>query len=357
MVEQRLTRLRQEMEKRDIPAFLVTSAVNRAYLSGFVGTAGTLLVVPDEAVLFVDFRYTEQAMAQAPECRVVEHGLDVKKDILAYLQSRDIRAIGFEERHVTYGAYAEYAKAWEGVELLPIDGLPEELRQIKDDRELEVMREAAELADAAYLHVLDVIRPGMRETEVALELEWFMRKRGATGASFETIVASGERSALPHGTASERELRANEFVTMDFGAYYKGYCSDLTRTIVLGKADDRHKEIYGIVLEAQMYALEHIRPGMTGREADALARGMIEKYGYGDRFGHSTGHGLGMEIHEAPRLSKLSETVLVPGMVVTVEPGIYIPGFGGVRIEDDVVITESGAERLTRSSKDLVELN
>ena len=155
---------------------------------------------------------------------------------------------------------------------------------------------------------------------------------------------------------ADRTLGPNEFVTMDFGAYYKGYCSDLTRTIVLGKASQRHREIYEIVLEAQMYALERIRPGMSGKEADALARRIIEKYGYGDRFGHSTGHGLGMEIHEAPRLSQRSETVLEPGMVVTVEPGIYIPGFGGARIEDDVVITETGAQRLTLSAKDLVEL-
>ncbi len=356
MFETRLTRLRKFMEEKDIPAFLVNSAVNRAYLSGFAGTAGTLLVVPEEAVLFVDFRYTEQAKEQAPHCRIVEHGLDVKKEIYEYLHSHGIRRIFFEKDHVTYGAYLEYKKAWQGIELCAADGLPERLREIKDEHELEIMREAAKLADEAYEHILGIIRPGMSEREVALELEWFMRKRGAASTSFDTIVASGERSALPHGTASDRKLGPNEFVTMDFGAYYKGYCSDLTRTIVLGKASQRHREIYEIVLEAQMYALERIRPGMSGKEADALARRIIEKYGYGDRFGHSTGHGLGMEIHEAPRLSQRSETVLEPGMVVTVEPGIYIPGFGGVRIEDDVVITETGAQRLTLSAKDLVEL-
>jgi Xaa-Pro aminopeptidase len=187
-------------------------------------------------------------------------------------------------------------------------------------------------------------------------METFMRKGGASGPSFETIVASGERSALPHGVASERVIGTDEFVKLDFGAYYKGYCSDITRTVVVGRASDRHREIYNIVLEAQLYALAHIRPGMTGREADALSRDIIAKYGYGDRFGHSLGHGLGLEIHEAPRLSKLSDTILTPGMTVTVEPGIYLPGFGGVRIEDDIVITESGIKILTSSPKELTEL-
>ena len=181
-----------------------------------------------------------------------------------------------------------------------------------------------------------------------------MRQNGAASVSFETIVASGERSALPHGKASDRVLKSGEFVKFDFGAYYKGYCSDITRTVVLGKPTDKHRQIYDIVLEAQMNALEHMKPGMTGKEADALTRDIIKRYGFGDYFGHSTGHGLGMEVHEAPRLSTLSETVLVPGMTVTVEPGIYLPDFGGVRIEDDVVVTKTGVQRLTQSTKDFI---
>jgi Xaa-Pro aminopeptidase len=195
------------------------------------------------------------------------------------------------------------------------------------------------------------------EREAALEIEFFLRKNGATSSSFDTIVASGERSAMPHGVASDRVMGRGEFVTLDFGAYYKGYCSDLTRTVVLGPPTDRHREIYGIVREAQESVLERIRPGMTGREADAIARGIITRRGYGDCFGHGTGHGLGMEIHEEPRLSLGGNTVLEPGMTVTVEPGIYIPGFGGVRIEDDIVITAQGAEILTRAEKDLIVID
>ena len=216
------------------------------------------------------------------------------------------------------------------------------------------MQAAADLADRTFSYILGLLKPGVSENEIALEIEMFVRRNGAASTSFTTIVASGERSALPHGVASDRLLGSNEFVKMDFGAYYKGYCSDITRTVVLGKPSDKHRQIYDIVLEAQLEALSKIGPGMTGKEADALARDVIKKYGFGDQFGHGTGHGLGMEIHEAPRLSLQGDIVLEPGMTVTVEPGIYIPGFGGVRIEDDIVITDSGNRRLTQSGKDLI---
>jgi len=197
------------------------------------------------------------------------------------------------------------------------------------------------------------IKPGVSEKQIALDIEMFIRSNGGTSSSFDTIVASGERSALPHGVASDRLIGNDEFVKLDFGAYYKGYCSDITRTVVVGKPSAKHKEIYDIVLEANLACLAGLKPGLTGREGDALARDVIERYGYGPNFGHSTGHGLGMEVHEHPRLSKLSEQILEPGAVVTVEPGIYLPGFGGVRIEDDVVITDSGIRILTKSTKEL----
>jgi len=347
----RIEALRAALDAAGLEAMLVASGVNRRYLSGFTGTAGALLFTPRGQYLLTDFRYVTQAPLQAVDYEVVEHAPDMMDTVKALLAEAGVTRLGFEERHVSYADWSSWSKALAPVELVPVDGLPEKLREKKDDDEIAVIREAAKLADAAYAHILHFVRPGVTELDLAAELESFMRKNGATGPSFDTIVASGERSAMPHGVASDRKLQSGEFVTFDFGVLYRGYCSDLTRTIVVGEATDRHREIYGIVLEAQEHALANIRPGMTGREADALTRDVITRYGYGEFFGHGTGHGIGLEIHEAPRLSQRSDTVLEPGMVVTVEPGIYIPGFGGVRIEDDVVVTESGIHVLTSSPK------
>jgi Xaa-Pro aminopeptidase len=277
--------------------------------------------------------------------------------IKSELERDGIKRMGIEQNHVTYGSYLSTSQQLAPIELVPTEDLVEGLRMKKDEEELAIMQEAAELADRTFAHIQSIIKPGLRELDVALELEMYMRKNGATGPSFDTIVASGERSALPHGIASERIIQAGEFVKLDFGAYYKGYCSDITRTLVVGKPTDKHREIYDIVLEAQLHCLEHIRPGMTGKEADALTRDIITRYGYSDHFGHGTGHGLGLEIHESPRLSPTSDLVLEPGMTVTVEPGIYLPHFGGVRIEDDIVITKTGMKRLTSSSKDFLVID
>ena len=349
--KKRTDALREELAAAGLEAMLVASGVNRRYLSGFTGTAGALLFTPRDQYLLTDFRYMTQAPQQAPDFKVVEHAPDMMDTVKELLAEAGLKKLGFEERHVTYADWSAWSKALAPVELVPVDGLPEKLRVKKDEEEIAVIREAAKLADAAYAHILHYVRPGVTELDLAAELESFMRKNGASGPSFDTIVASGERSAMPHGVASTRKLQPGEFVTFDFGAYFQGYCSDLTRTIVVGEPTDRHREIYNIVLEAQERALAHIKPGMTGREADALTRETIARYGYGEFFGHGTGHGIGLEIHEAPRLSQRSDTVLEPGMVVTVEPGIYIPGFGGVRIEDDVVVTESGIRVLTSSPK------
>lgn len=350
----RLKRLRAELQSRNLPAMLITYPVNRKYMTGFTGSSGVVIVTADHAYLITDFRYRTQAPAQAKHYEVIEQQPKVTDTILDVLRQCGVDEVGFEQDHVSYSDYVNYREQWTGIQLTAVQGIVERLREVKDEAELQIMREAADLADRTFSHLLGWIRPGMQEREVALEMEIFMRRHGASSSAFDTIVASGERSALPHGTASDKLLALGEFVTFDFGAYYRGYCSDLTRTIMLGQPTERHREIYDIVREAQAHALEQIRPGMTGREADALARDIIARYGYADQFGHGTGHGLGMEIHEAPRLSKLSETVLVPGMVVTVEPGIYIPGFGGVRIEDDVVITDTGIEILTHSVKELL---
>lgn len=356
MGNNRVLKLRKAMQESQLEAFLVTSPINRRYMTGFTGSAGYVLITLEQAYLLTDFRYMTQAPQQAAGYTVVEHAAKPMSTVKELLDKEGIKSLGFEQDLVTFSTYGVYSEQLKPVSLVPVSGLVEKLRIYKDENEIAIMQRAADLADSTFSHILNVIKPGMTEREVDLEMEFFMRKNGATSSSFDTIVASGERSAMPHGVASNKVIETSDFVTFDFGALLDGYCSDLTRTIAIGNPADKLLEIYDIVLEAQLHTLEHIKPGMTGREADALARDIITKYGYGDQFGHSTGHGLGMEVHESPRLSKLSDDILEPGMVVTVEPGIYLPGIGGVRIEDDVVITESGIRLLTHSNKELLKL-
>lgn len=356
MTNARVQRLRDVMDSKGLEALWIESEFNRRYLTGFTGSAGYVLITKDRAILLTDFRYMTQAPQQAVDFEVIEHA-KVSDTLRGLLSDMNIKQLAFEQDHMTYVAYTTLAQELSPVELVPVSSIVEDIRMIKDAEELQIMREAAELADRTFSHILNYLKPGVSELDISLEMEFFMRKNGASATSFDTIIASGERSALPHGVASEKLLQPNELITMDFGAIYKGYCSDITRTVMLGAPSDKQKEIYNIVLESQLYALEHIRPGMTGREADALSRDIITKYGYGPNFGHSLGHGVGMEVHEFPRLAKTGDTVLTPGMVVTVEPGIYVPGFGGVRIEDDIIITETGIEIITHSTKDLLVLD
>lgn len=356
-MEQRVQALRKKMAERGIPALLITNPYNRRYISGFTGSSGYALVTEKEALFLTDFRYIEQAKEQAPHFQVIKHEQKVVTTIKSELERLNIQRLGVEQNHVVHSTFMAYSEDLKPIELVGVEGLVESLRAIKDEAEIAIMQEAAKIADAAYDHILTYVRPGITERDVAIELEFFMRRQGAKQSSFDIIVASGYRSALPHGVASEKVIAKGEFVTLDFGALYKGYCSDLTRTFVVGPATDRHHEIYSIVLEAQLNAL-NLRKGMIGREADALARDIIAGKGYGDNFGHSTGHGLGMEVHDvAPSLAPKSEITLQPGMVVTVEPGIYIPGFGGVRIEDDVVIREDGIQILTQATKEFIVID
>jgi len=353
---EKLEKLRALLEERHIDGLLVTNGCNRRYITGFTGTAGVALVSRQGAVFITDFRYVEQASKQVEGFEIVQHSGPIVEEIAKQVKRLGIGKLGFEQEDVTYAAYKAYEEAISSAELVPTSQVVEKLRLIKSEAEIKILKEAAEIADAAFAHILSFIRPGVKEIEVANELEFFMRKQGASSSSFDTIVASGYRSALPHGVASEKTIERGELVTLDFGAYYKGYCSDLTRTVAVGEISAELKTIYDIVLEAQQRGMSGLKAGMTGKEADALTRDYIRKKGYGDYFGHSTGHGIGLEIHEGPALSFRSDMVLEPGMVVTVEPGIYIPELGGVRIEDDVVITADGNEALTHSPKELIIL-
>ncbi len=352
---EKLEKLRGSLEKQHIDAILITNPYNRRYMTGFTGTAGVALITASKSLFVTDFRYVEQAESQCPGYEIIKQTGTLHEEVARLAKDLQLKTIGFEQDEFTYASYVKYKEAYDG-ELVPLSGMVEKLRLIKTNSEIKILKEAAKIADAAFEHILGYIRPGITELDVSNELEFFMRKQGAASSSFDTIVASGLRSALPHGVASSKVIEAGDMVTLDYGAYYNGYVSDITRTIAVGKPSDGMKAIYDIVLEAQLRGMAGIKPGMTGREADALTRNFIEEKGYGPNFGHSTGHGIGLEVHEGPALSKASEVILEPGMAVTVEPGIYVPGLGGVRIEDDTIITNEGNESLTHSTKDLIIL-
>jgi Xaa-Pro aminopeptidase len=351
----KLEKLRSSFSINGIDGILITSPYNRRYISNFTGTAGVVLISSEQAQFITDFRYIEQASKQCEGFEIIRFSETIPKEVAQQVKKLGIQRLGIEEDYLTLSSYKLYEKEIDA-ELVPVSGVIEKLRLLKTDAEIKILKEAADIADAAFKHILDFIRPGKTELEVANELEFFMRKAGATSSSFDTIVASGYRSALPHGVASEKVIEKGDMVTLDYGAYYKGYVSDITRTVAVGEPDSKLKNIYNIVLEAQQQGMEGIKPGITGKQADALTRDYISEKGYGEYFGHSTGHGIGLEVHEGPSLSMKSDIVLEPGMVVTCEPGIYIPGLGGVRIEDDTLITKDHNEALTHSAKELIIL-
>ncbi len=351
----KLTNLRNKMKEEQIDGLLVASPINRRYLTGFTGTAGVALITEKDAVFITDFRYTAQASEEAKNFAIIEHTIPIVDEIAKQIKHLHIEKLGFEQDHMTYAIYKQYEEQF-FTKLVPVSNLIESLRLIKTETELQLLRDAAEIADAAFDHILTIIKPGVKEIDVANELEFFMRKQGATSSSFDIIVASGYRSALPHGVASEKEIAPGELVTMDFGALYNGYCSDITRTVAVGDISEELDTIYHIVLEAEERGVAGIKAGMTGKEADDLTRSYITEQGYGANFGHSTGHGIGLEVHENPRLAPTSTDVLQKDMVVTVEPGIYVDNIGGCRIEDDIIITDSGNEVITHSPKELIKL-
>lgn len=352
---EKLNKLHKRLDDENIDALLVTNDKNRRYMSGFTGTAGVLLISKKEALLITDFRYMEQANEQATGFEVVQHEGPIYDEVANQVKRLGIEKLGFEKQDVTYGVFESYKESV-GAELVPTSGVVEKLRLIKSEDEIKIIKEATEIADAAFSHILSYIKPGVKEIDISNELEFFMRKKGATSSSFDIIVASGYRSALPHGVASEKTIQSGELVTLDFGALYKGYCSDITRTVAVGEISDELRTIYDTVLQAQLRGMEGLKAGITAKQADDLTRDYIKEKGYGEYFGHSTGHGLGLDVHEGPGLSFRSQEVLEPGMVVTVEPGIYVPNVGGCRIEDDTVVTENGNECLSTSTKELITL-
>jgi Xaa-Pro aminopeptidase len=354
----RVQRLRAKLVEEGLDAILVTAPENRRYLSGFTGSAGYLLVSQEHAFLATDFRYWDQAGIQSPDCELLKVTTgELSGWLLEPLRGTQASTLAFESNHVTHHFHDILKKALgqmkpaERPRLMPTVELLEGLRILKDDEELAVITRAVEIADQAYLEVAEALEPGVTEREIAWRLERCMREQGAESTSFDIIVASGPNAAQPHHRPTDRPVESCEPIVIDMGARLQGYCSDLSRTPILGKPDARYNEIYDLVLAAQETAISAVQSGMSGHDADKLARDVIEKAGYGDNFGHGTGHGVGLLIHENPRVSRNAEDELTDGMVFTVEPGIYIPGWGGVRIEDIVVLEKGKARDLTAAPK------
>ncbi|AAK80054.1 Xaa-Pro aminopeptidase [Clostridium acetobutylicum] len=354
MYSERIKNLRKAMVNKGIDGVLLISDPNRNYMSGFTGDESFSIITLDKAIFITDSRFTEQAKQQVNEnYEVVQYSGPFSSFLGNMVEKLNISKLGFEEDIISVSIYDSYKKSVKA-ELVPLGGMVEELRMIKDENEVDTIKKAAAIADKAFSHMLKFIKKGMTEREVGLELEFTMKKLGAKDLSFPSIIASGERSCLPHGQATDKILKEGEFLTMDFGCVFNDYCSDMTRTIVIGKPNDKMKEIYDVVLKANKEALKVIKSGVTGREVDKVARDIIASHGYGENFGHGLGHGVGRQIHEGPRVSPASETVLKSGMIVTDEPGIYIPGFGGVRIEDLIVVKDDGCVCLSESPKELI---
>jgi len=332
---------------------LITSPENVRYLCGFSGTEGTVLLTRTEGFFLTDGRYTTRAGEQVKKLQVITFREKVK-ELGRRIKKLRIKTLGFEARHLTVAELHDLEKEIGPVTLKPCTEVLDGLRIVKDRAETALLRKAARIAGQSLQEVLPLVRPGVREMDIACELEYCMKKNGGDGPAFQLIVASGHRAALPHGVASMKKIAAGEVVVIDYGTMYRGYASDETCTVFVGRPGARQKKIYGIVLEAHNRAIAAVRPGTSLKAIDAAARGYIEQRGFKKYFNHGTGHGVGLAVHEPPRISYLADGHLQAGMVVTIEPGIYIPGWGGVRIEDTVVVRDRGCEIITPSDKQLL---
>lgn len=348
----------QEINKNlNIDAVLISNGNNMRYVSGFAGETGYLYISDKHHMVITDFRYTYQAEAEAEGYEIVTIGSGGYEEAINDILKKDnVKRLGFESKDMLYSRYQDLMDKLNVDQLIPIKDEVTRLRRIKTPRELEYIKQAESIGDKVFSEILSYIKPGITELEVAARIEYLLKLYGGERTSFSAIVASGVNSSMPHAVPTKKKIELGDFVTMDYGCVYEGYCSDMTRTIVVGKASDKQKEIYNIVLEAQLAALDVIKAGLKGKDVDKVARDIIYNAGYEGCFGHGLGHSVGLFIHEDPRLSPSEEDIIEAGMIETVEPGIYVRGFGGVRIEDLVVVTEDGYENYTHSDKSLIEL-
>ncbi|MBU2590741.1 MAG: aminopeptidase P family protein [Nitrospinae bacterium] len=338
--------LKDAFPKSGIDIFFTFKSENIRYLSNFSGGNGLLLVTENRTLLFTDPRYGEEAAEETVGVEV-KIGTNILDDLIKELETYSHKSIGFEAEEITYSQYEKIMGSLPSVRLNPTYGLVEDIRIIKDEGEIGEIKRAIDIAAKAFKKTCKNLLPGASEWDISAKLEYQIRKGGAEKTAFDFIVVSGERGSLPHGIGTKRRVETGEMITIDFGAKYNGYHSDCTRTLPIGDLGPKEAEIYNIVLSAQMEAIKGVKAGVPAKDIDKIARDIIEDAGYGEFFGHGTGHGVGLEVHESPRVSAKSDTILKAGMVITVEPGIYIPGWGGARIEDMILVTKEGCEILT----------
>lgn len=355
MIRNRITRVQQELQKRGFDALLVSSLLHIRYLTGFTGTNALLILTPTSSILLTDVRYALHVREQVKVCKRI---IVTQRGLLEEAARRGLfdtlSKVGFEAAQVTYAQYRSMRKLFPHVSFASTRDIVEEAMVVKDEEELAHIRAAVKISDRVFEEVVKIIRPGVTEAEIAAEISYFHRMFGAEGDAFDTIVASGERSAFPHARASQKPIKSGELVTLDFGCVVSGYHSDITRTVLVGKPSRRARQLYDAVRAAQEEAIQSARGGMWARDLDAVARRRVARAGFGKFFQHSLGHGLGLHVHERPRVSQLSKERLAAGSVITIEPGIYIPQFGGVRIEDDVVLRDTDCEVLSTAPKDFL---
>jgi Xaa-Pro aminopeptidase len=350
-------KVQEILQKLTMDAVIISNGNNMYYVSGFAGETGYVYISAKRHAVITDFRYTIQAEMEAEGYEVITIGKGgYEEAINEMLRADQINRLGFEAEDMLYATYHKLKESLMVKELVPVGDEITRLRRIKTPQELEYIKRAEAIGDEVFTDILDYIKPGKTELEIAARMEYLLKVKGAQKSSFPAIVASGINSSMPHAVPTQKKIEKGDFLTMDFGCVYEGYCSDMTRTIVIGKADAKQKEVYNTVLKAQLAVLDFIKAGYTGREVDQVARDIIYGAGYEGCFGHGLGHSVGLFIHESPRLSPSEEEVILAGMTETVEPGIYIKGFGGVRIEDLVVVTETGCENFTHSEKKFIEL-
>ena len=355
-MNKRIQNLRNKIKSNKLDAFLITDLTNVRYITGFSGSNGLAVVTKQNVYLYTDFRYGEQVRKEVSGCKVFIAKSSLYEELFLTKTLSKIKTIGFEGLDVPFTTALKIKKLFSPVKFLPFDNFIEDIAVQKDESEIKATRKAVEISDKVFLEMLSFIQPGMTELDIAAELSYRMKKHGAESDSFDTIVASGINSSMPHAKVTSRKIKNNEPLLMDFGASLMGYRSDMTRTVFFGKPSGEFLKIYEIVLEAQKLAIENVKASLSCADLDGLARDYITAKGYGKLFGHGLGHGVGLKIHLKPKLSYLSQDVLSENMIITIEPGIYLPGKFGVRIEDNLVVKKNGFENLTKSPKELIIL-